>query len=63
MIVDMMGGSIQLESEEGQGTRFTLKLRMKVVKPDLINSVSSHEHLKRTITCLSQTNSLGANIS
>ena len=41
MIVDLMGGSIQLESDEGQGSRFTLKLHLKVVKPDPVNSASS----------------------
>lgn len=34
MIVELMGGSIQLESEENQGSKFTIKLKMKVAKPE-----------------------------
>jgi signal transduction histidine kinase len=34
MIVELMGGSISLESEDGQGSRFTIKLKMKVAKPE-----------------------------
>jgi hypothetical protein len=29
-----MGGTVSVESEEGQGTRFTIKLNLKVAKPD-----------------------------
>jgi signal transduction histidine kinase len=29
-----MGGTVSVESEEGQGIRFTIKLNLKVAKPD-----------------------------
>lgn len=35
MILELMNGTINVESEEGQGTRFILKLKLKVAKLDI----------------------------
>ena len=42
-----MNGTINIESEEGQGTRFIIKIKLKVAKLDMPQEISS---LKRAIT-------------
>ncbi len=32
----MMGGTIDVESEDGKGTRFTIRMNVKVAKPETI---------------------------
>ena len=61
MIVELMGGTIDLESEENQGSRFNIKLKMKVVKRESSNQLSSENQLKRTVTMLSHGLSSGFN--
>lgn len=58
MIVELMGGSIQLESEKTEGSRFTIRLKLKVGKPET-DSASSQEQLKRTVSIISHSNSIG----
>ena len=41
MILEMMNGSIHIESEEGQGTRFIIKIKMKVAKLDMPQEIST----------------------
>lgn len=45
-----MGGSIQIESEEGEGTRFIIKLKLKVARGDSSVDIDS---LKKTMTLIS----------
>ena len=54
MIVELMGGSITLDSQEGEGSRFTMKLKMKVARPES-TQFSTNEQLKNTVTLLSHT--------
>lgn len=54
MIVELMGGTIQLESEEDHGSRFTIKLKMKVYNSEYSSSCSSL-NLKKAISILSNT--------
>jgi hypothetical protein len=56
MIVELMGGSITLESKENEGTRFTIKLKMKVAKSEyqtMILSSNPNDHLKKATTIIS----------
>ena len=52
MIVELMGGSILLESEENHGSRFTIKLKMKVCKSEYSSS-SSSDNVRRAISLFS----------
>ena len=52
MIVELMGGSITVESGDMQGSRFIIKLKLKVAKNDS-NTTSSNNQLKRTVTLFS----------
>eukprot|EP00347_Sterkiella_histriomuscorum_P015157 403358102 len=47
MILELMNGSISIESEEGQGTRFIIKLKLKVAKLDMPQEIQS---LKKAIS-------------
>ncbi len=37
----MMNGNIQIESEEGQGTRFIIKMKLKVAKIDIPEEIKN----------------------
>ena len=47
MILELMNGTISIESDEGKGTRFIIKMRLKVAKHDQNQENNS---LKRAVT-------------
>lgn len=56
MIVELMGGSISLESKEGKGSIFIIKLKMKVARSEyqtMLCSSNANDQLKRAMTIIS----------
>lgn len=42
-IIELMNGSITLESSPGEGSRFTIRLHLKVVRNEMSNTRSNEQ--------------------